>query len=1484
MEHLKRETDSVPAAVQPRRVWVVAGLVLLLVVAAYLRFTGLNWGEGQWIHPDEGHMRIITSVVHIPDSLSQYFDTHQSPLNSRNQGHEYSYGTLPLFLVRLSAERLDRACDSTPDGPSAPVASAVLAATGLECGAGAFTGTRSVLVGRVLSALADLGTIVIVFLIARRLYGDAVALLATGLAALTAFSIQQAHFFTVDSMAAFFVVLTAYFAVRAGETGRWLDFGLAGLATGLSAACKVSGAFAALLVALAVAWRLLARPTSRTGRALLVLGLQLLLAGLLSMLAFRIAQPYAFEGPGLLGIRLNPEWLGRLAQIGAEQGGEIDYPSGRQWTGRVSIVYPLLNIVVWGMGLPLGVAALAAWAFVGWELFRGKWEHLVLWGWVTALFLYQATRWVKTMRYFLPLYPLLAILTAYALVHLVQTARARTRGRRWRWAALALVAVVIVGAGLWGGAVFSIYLRPHTRVAASRWVYDNVEEGATIANEHWDWGIPLRLDGRDPFNSTYIGLEMQHYDEDTPDKLARLYDWLDRADYVVTASNRLYASIPRLPARYPLTTAYYRALFAGELGFELVGDFSSYPVIGPLLFPDQENPFELMQAAYLTQAERVEVRLPAAEEAFSVYDHPRVLVFRKTPEYSRERAEKVLGGIDLTRVLHGMAPRAATQAPTALEYDAETWADQQAGGTWAEMFDRNSLLNRQPGLAAAAWWVAITVLGWLAFPLTFVALPRLRDRGYGLARVVGLLIIAYLTWLAASLRVLPNTRSTITLMVALLAFAGAGVGWRRRRALRSYVARNWRLLVMMEAGFVLLYVSWIVVRLLNPDLWHPIVGGEKPMDFAYLNAVMKSTWFPPYNPWLSGTYINYYYFGFVLVGSLIKLVGTIPSIAYNLAVPLLFALTGLGAFSVAYNLFGGHRRGALIAGGAALVLTLILGNLGVVHLIRGLLIELGGDPFPSTIPGFSDNIAMIRGLWEVIVHGARCAGRPEAWYGQPTRIIPVDPGGVAPITEFPAFTFLYADLHAHMIAFPLTLLGLGLAVNWARSRRPGWSGLLLGGLAIGALRPTNTWDYPTFLVLGIGGIALGAWQVRRRLLPSPAEVKSVLWRSALLAGLTYVLYLPYIRHYAGGQSVALWSGSRTPVGIYVWILGIALLPLLTRLLIEAGRAVARTRTTTARAAILIGLGALIIATAAAVYQGYQIALLAFPVFSVCVMLMLTVGMPASRRFLWLMVGSAVALSVAVEIVVLKGDVGRMNTVFKFYLQVWTLLTVAAGVALGWVRERSRRWAPAWRSVWWIAMAALALGGALFLPYGIHARATTRMAGGVPTTLDGMAFMVRGTVVDGDPAGEARREIALVGDSTAIRWLQDNVEGSPVILEGIGYREYLWANRVSIYTGLPTVVGWRWHQVQQRPMLPGSTVDWRREDVRVFYETTDVARAWDIIARYGVRYVYVGEYERAYYGPEGLAKFDDMAADGLLRVVYSADGVTIYETAQLPSEV
>ncbi len=1490
--------------------WSLAILALILLAAGCLRFTGLNWDEGQYIHPDEGHMRNTLSRIRWPDDLSTYFDTHSSPLNVRNVDQRYSYGTLPLFVTRAAVEWLDRACTDETVPLARAAASLLLDAPVGDCSPGTFTGGLDAVVGRALSALADLGTLALLFLIGRRLYGETTGLLAAGFGAVTAFLIQQAHFFTVDSPACFFTVLVAYFSVRASQTGGYVDFALAGLGVGLAAACKVSAATAALLVALAGLSRLLDAPVParrglhavcRDRSRVWPLFARLCLAALLSLVAFRTAQPYAFEGPGFFGVRPSPEWFGRLSEISAEQSGKVDLPSGRQWTNRLPIVFPWRNIVVWGMGLPLGLAVSIGWGVVGFELLTGRRRgrtHLVLWGWATAVFLYYATRWVKTMRYFLPLYPVLLLFAAYSLVRLADAAP------RWRRrTGIVLSGVVALGAVLWGLAFSTIYVRPHPRIAASRWIYEHVPAGATVANEHWDWGLPLRLDGHNPFGGMYDGIEMQHYNEDTPEKRAQLYGWLDRADYIFLASNRLYASIPRLSARYPLTTEYYRALFSGELGFDLEAGFTSYPALGPLVFPDQENPFELMEPKYVSQRKPVEVRLPPAEEAFSVYDHPRVLIFRKTGAYSRELVEEVLGNVDLARAQLGRTPQEAGRAPNMLKFDEETWAEQRAGGTWSEMFNRDSLPNRCPGLAAAVWWMTVTALGWLAFPVVFVAFPGLRDRGYGFSRLLGLLVVAYLTWLAASLRLFPNTRVTILRMMALLALVGGGLGWINWDELRGFVRRRWRVLLLTEGVFALLFVAWIGVRMLHPDLWHPIVGGEKPMDFAYLNAVMKSTWFPPYNPWLSGTWINYYYYGFVIIGTVIKLVGTVPAVAYNLAVPLIFALTGVSALSVAYNLSSGGRRRAVWAALAAVALTVLLGNLGVVHLLRGKLIALGDVSFPSTIPGFPGTVAFLRGLWRVVVRGAELPMRPESWYWHPTRIIPSGTGD--PIAEFPAFTFLYGDLHAHMIAFPVTLFALGLAVYWAREEKPTWSSLLLGGLVIGALRPTNTWDYPTYLAVGLIALGLGLWRHRADAgtraengprtqgaepvegEPSPGSdstprVPRLLLfacRAGVLLGLTVLLYLPYSRHYVAGYTAFdLWEGATTPVNIYLWIHAILLFPVLTRAVIDG---VARVRRGTV-SRVVMGLtiaGALGLAVALNAL-GYHAALVAVPLGALAAVFFLTRGPQVQEdgseghRLMWLTVGTAMALSLAVEVVVLEGDVGRMNTVFKFYLQVWILLAIAAAVSLASIWRRTQRWRLGARRAWWAAMGVLVLGGALFLPFGVYARAVDRMAPQAGSTLDGIAFMRDAEIVDGAQGKE--RPISLRGDYYAIRWMQDNVQGSPVILEGLGRHEYLWANRVSVHTGLPAVVGWRHHQAQQRVGVGGQLVNWRRGDVDACYNTADVAEAEGILNRYGVRYVYVGEYERAYYSARGLAKFDHMVRQGMLGVAYDARGVTIYE--------
>ena len=291
------------------------------------------------------------------------------------------------------------------------------------------------------------------------------------------------------------------------------------------------------------------------------------------------------------------------------------------------------------------------------------------------------------------------------------------------------------------------------------------------------------------------------------------------------------------------------------------------------------------------------------------------------------------------------------------------------------------------------------------------------------------------------------------------------------------------------------------------------------MDFAYLNAVIKSTSFPPYDPWLAGGYINYYYFGQVLVATLIKLTGTVPSVAYNLAVALFFAPAGSGAFSFVSNFLLGNddhlppgtasRLGRPSAGLLAALFVAVIGNLdGLAQMSRaGKAATWRSAARSPAWPAWCARHGRRRGAL-----GTPAAGRFDFW--RSTRVIgPEDPG---PITEFPYFTFLYGDLHAHMLALPVTLLALHVALALARSgglaplgralsHRAGGSArgaaaarepriearlaaalgqdvlwlIALGGLTVGLLRATNTWDFPTYLLLMIGAGAVAEFHAVR---------------------------------------------------------------------------------------------------------------------------------------------------------------------------------------------------------------------------------------------------------------------------------------------------------------------------------------------------------------------------------------------------------------------
>ena len=947
------------------------------------------------------------------------------------------------------------------------------------------------------------------------------------------------------------------------------------------------------------------------------------------------------------------------------------------------------------------------------------------------------------------------------------------------------------------------------------------------------------------------------------DKLERIVDTLTEGDYIVISTNRQYGTITRVPTRYPLSTEFYRKLFGcvapqsvsscaseaqpgqvqGELGFELEAVFQSNPKLGPIEINDQ-----------------------AAEEAFTVYDHPKVLIFKKGSDYSEALVYELLGQVDVSNVDHA-PPGELSSIPTNITVSQDRLEAQQAGGTWSDYFSRENLINRFSFLTVPLWWIAMGVLGIIAFPLTRVAFKGLHDGGYALARLVGLLFLAWLTWFLSSFQI-PFERPLIFGVLLILIFISGLLAWRDRDELKSFFKERKKEILWVEVLALALFLLDLAIRLGNPDLWHPFKGGEKPMNFSYLNAVLKSTSFPPYDPWFAGGYINYYYYGYVIVGVPIKLLGIVPSIAYNLVIPTIFALLGLNAFSVGYNLLYSFRSlkdqlwriDPRIVGVLAAVALLILGNLGSARLIYEGFRELGGYPGEEQAAFGSGITYTARGVVEYLTGDQSFPVRTDQWYWDASRAIEPGPGEAGPITEFPFFTFLYADLHAHMIDLPITVAALAWGLSWlleAREKRRlrivnAGIALFIGAMILGALRPTNTWDFPAYWALsGIAIIAAARLRRERSNEGKPITILHWLGEIVLIAlilfGLSQVLYQPYHQWYRlGYDKPALWEGSQTKLADYLVVHGLFLFVILSWMLWEVRQWMARTplsalnRLRKPLVLIIFSVISLIIGIMILTLSGMQITVLALPALAIAGVLFLWAGLPLEKRVVLFMVGTGIAMTIFVELVVLEGDISRMNTVFKFYLQVWSLFSLSAVAGFAWMWKDFAEWSRPWWIGWLVILVGLVFMAALYPVTATPSKISDRMAEDAPHSLDGMAYMPYSTYLDIDGP------MKLDEDYAAIQWMQENIEGSPVIVEG-NTPEYRWGSRYTVYTGLPGVLGWNWHQRQQRGFGGDNSVMERAIDIASFYAIPSIEEAWEFLQRFEVSYVVVGQLEKQYYG-------------------------------------
>jgi YYY domain-containing protein len=801
--------------------------------------------------------------------------------------------------------------------------------------------------------------------------------------------------------------------------------------------------------------------------------------------------------------------------------------------------------------------------------------------------------------------------------------------------------------------------------------------------------------------------------------------------------------------------------------------------------------------------------------------------------------------------------------------------------------------------AFISWFILITLLGWLTFPLAYYLFPALADRGYTLARAFGLLVWAYIFWLFASLGIAQNDMGGLLLGLVILAGLSIWAFIKCQSEIRDWLRQNRRLIITTESFFLVAFAFMAFVRASNPEIF--TAGGEKWMETAFITAILHSPTFPPHDPWLSGYAISYYYFGYVMTAMLAKFTGVSASIAHNLMLSLIFSLSAIGAYGLLYNLLTAYRQwrgddqqqGVLPALGAFLAPLFLL----IVSNLEGFFESLHQKGIGWT---FQADGTATSPFWrwldlQVLTNPPTppltWAPNQFFWWWRASRTLQdydLNNARLEVIDEFPFFSYLLGDLHPHVLAMPFNLLAIAVALNLFFG---GWRGKI--DLFFGELRINKTGFFTIALILG--GLAfLNTWDI----LPGAAlivfsyalaQVRESGWdwervADVLLLGIPTVVvaYLMYLPFYVGFDSQAggILPNFMYPTrGVHLWVMwGTLFIPLFAYLIY-----LWRSKTSANwRVGILTSLGIVTLLLTAIFIVGlialklkpdlilpviqsqgrtvgtfiadsmlrrlkYIGSLLTLLALLIPVLSFLFKSENGPSSFILLMAGLATLLIMGPDFLYLRDNFGyRINTVFKFYYQAWILLSLAVAFAVAVMLSQLR----GWTSMLYTVVMVVVIGAGLVYPvFSLPSKTDDfRIKHPEQRTLNGEAYLAN-TMPD---------------DYQAIQFMKQLNQG--VVAEAVkdSYSEYA---RISTFSGLPDVLGWSNHEGQWRDLsLQGS----RKDDIQTLYTTSDWVTAQEIIDRYQIRYIVVGNLERTTYqvNEEKFSRF--------LKPIFQQGNLTIYE--------
>jgi uncharacterized membrane protein len=737
------------------------------------------------------------------------------------------------------------------------------------------------------------------------------------------------------------------------------------------------------------------------------------------------------------------------------------------------------------------------------------------------------------------------------------------------------------------------------------------------------------------------------------------------------------------------------------------------------------------------------------------------------------------------------------------------------------------------------WWLVILLAGVLFLPLSNLVFRHFRDGGWLFSKAVGIFISAWLLWVLNSVHLLKFTQINAMVVLAVcLIFSGSLLAGVLRKDRSAFRKTDLRLVLAEELLFFLVLVIWVWIIGFRPQAY----GTEKFMDYGLLTSLLRSDWMPAPDMWHSGSTINYYYGGQYITAFLVRLSGVPAGVGYNLMRATVASFSFVLPFSLVYEMMRHHRRAQQELSDA----DLNAGKPETADPDEG----MQGNALPETqaqkdvrpkkrlapvtdyLAGLLSGFAVaFCGNFHYVIYGiilpVVSGGTYNYWFPNSTRYIGYDPDTAdKTIHEFPSYSTILGDLHAHYINIIFVLTAAAAVYAWALAQKDRRvvsepsnrtllaEGLLsphiiLIGLLTGLFRWTNFWDFPIYFV--VCGFVIFFMNLRTYRRDAFRFIFITLLNFAEIVVIGTLASLPFTLSFSMISSEIHLTHSHSALYqlLILWGLpAVCAVGFLITLIREF-----RSRRSGGFMAML---------------NRIDITDLTAVLFAFC----------------------ALGLVILPELIYVKDIYGadhyRSNTMFKLTYQAFILF----GISMGYILVRAAAYGKkALRIFASVGIVLLALtGGYVFA--GCSAWFGNVFNASARVSTDASVF-----ISEQYPT-----------DYKAIRWLNENVTGQPVVLEANGdsYSDY---ERVSVSTGLPTVLGWYVHEWLWRNDT--NELNQRTADIETIYTSEDINAVKSLIKRYNIEYIFIGQLEREKFG-----NLNDSLLQSIGSVAYS-DGVTTY---------